>query len=191
MTLTRKLSPARVAGNRGPSVRVSCHQSFCSCIYEAIGQRSTVASAGATPLYNTLRGVSSDYEMRKLSALEVTATLSFLSNYTFTLLQRVTGKEAVAAAKKYLLPLVSPASSYVSVVCSEIQAAACVSALSEAGWPARLVSENDVFGPIEDPDSEDDTGFELVASAMQLIDPELRSSAVIQNAQRQVLERLD
>ncbi len=105
--------------------------------------------------------------------------------------QRVSGKEAVAAAKKYLLPLVSPALSYVSVVCSEIQAATCTSALGEAGWPVHLVSENDVFGPMEDTDSEDDTCVQLVASAMQLIDPEFRSSSVIQNAQRKVRQRLD
>ncbi len=78
-----------------------------------------------------------------------------------------------------------------SVVCSEIQAEACISSLSEAGWPVRLVSENDIFGPMEDTESEDDTCMQLVASAMQLIDPEFRSTSVIQNAQRQVRQRLD
>jgi hypothetical protein len=60
-----------VAGSSPPSTRVFCHHSFCSCVFEAIGQRSTVAGAGATPLYNTLRGAGSDYEIRKLAALQV------------------------------------------------------------------------------------------------------------------------
>ena len=104
-------------------------------------------------------------------------------------MQRISSKEVVAAAKQYLLPLVSPASSYVSVVCSESQAAACAVALKEEGWFVRLVSENDVFGPMEDSDSEEDY-TDLLDSAMQLIDPKLRSSMVIQNAQRQVHEKL-
>ena len=53
----------------------------------------------------------------------------------------------------------------------------------------RLVSENDVFGPMEDLDSEDAADAELLRSAMQLIDPELRSSRLFQHAQREVLER--
>jgi hypothetical protein len=104
-------------------------------------------------------------------------------------LQRISSKEVVAAAKQYLLPLVSPASSYVSVVCSESQATACAAALKEEGWFVRLVSENDVFGPMEDSASEEDC-TDLLDSAMQLIDPKLRSSMVLQNAQRQVHERL-
>ena len=103
-------------------------------------------------------------------------------------LQRISSKEVVAAAKQYLLPLVSPASSYVSVVCSESQATACAAALKEEGWFVRLVSENDVFGPMEDSDSDDCA--ELLDSAMQLIDPKLRSSVVLRNAHRQVRERL-
>jgi hypothetical protein len=169
-------------------------QSFvCSCIYETIAQHGTVSSAGATPLYNTLRGVSSDYDIRKLAALQVTETSAFalIEKRIHHVAQRVTGKEVVAAAKKYLLPLVSPADSYLSVVCSEIQADACLSSLSDAGWPVCLVSENDVFGPMEDTDSEDDTCVQLVASAMQLIDPDIRSSSAIQNAQRQVRQRLE
>ena len=86
--------------------------------------------------------------------------------------------------------MVSPSSSYVSVVCSETQAASCALALSEAGWPVRLVSETDIFGPIEDPDSDDDSSMVLVESAMQLIEPELRSSIALQHAQRRVLDRL-
>jgi hypothetical protein len=62
-------------------------------------------------------------------------------------------------------------------------------ALKEEGWFVRLVSENDVFGPMEDSDSEEDY-TDLLDSAMQLIDPKLRSSLVLQNAQRQVHERL-
>jgi hypothetical protein len=90
------------------------------------------------------------------------------------------------------LPLVSPSSSYVSVVCSESQSTACALALNEAGWPARLVSETDIFGPIEDPDSDADSSTHtvLVESAMQLIEPGLRSSMELQHAQRRVLERL-
>jgi hypothetical protein len=105
-------------------------------------------------------------------------------------LQRVSSKEVVAAAKNYLLPLVSPAFSYVSVVCSESQAPACALALTEAGWPVRLVSENEIFGPTEDLDSGDGTDTDLVESAMQLIEPQLRTSTMLQRAQRQVLERL-
>jgi hypothetical protein len=42
---------------------------------------------------------------------------------------------------------------------------------------------------MEDSDSEEDY-TDLLDSAMQLIDPKLRSSMVIQNAQRQVHEKL-
>jgi hypothetical protein len=159
-------------------------------VYEAIGQRSTVASAGATPLYNTLRGAGSDYEMRKLAALQVTLEQTCAETCIYCGLQRVSSKEVVAAAKNYLLPLVSPASSYVSVVCSESQAPACALALTGAGWPVRQVSENEIFGPIEELDGGDGSDAELVESAMQLIDPELRTSIALQHAQRQVLERL-
>ena len=109
--------------------------------------------------------------------------------FIYFFLQRVTSEDVVAAAKQYLLPLVSPASSYISVVCSDSQTTACARALTEAGWMVRLVSENDVFGPMEDLDSEDAADAELLRSAMQLIDPELRSSTLFQHAQREVLER--
>ena len=69
----KRLSPALVAGSR--ALQTFCFflcYNFRSCVYEAIGQRSTVASAGATPLYNTLRGAGIDYETRKLAALQVT-----------------------------------------------------------------------------------------------------------------------
>ncbi len=75
------------------------------------------------------------------------------------------------------------------MVCSDSQTTDCARALTEAGWLVRLVSENDVFGPMEDLDSEDAADAELLHSAMQLIDPELRSSSLLQHAQRQVLER--
>ena len=93
--------------------------------------------------------------------------MDFVNTFIHCGLQRISPKKVVAAAKQYLLPIVLPASSYV-VVCSESQAAACAMALKEEGWFVRLVSENDVFGPMEDSDSEDDCA-ELSDSAKNLI----------------------
>ena len=124
--------------------------------------------------------------------MNLCCNITFTETHFHCGLQRVSSKDIVAAAKNYLLPLVLPTSSYVSVVCSESQATACALALSEAGWHVRLVSENEVFGPMEDLDSEFEDGnhTELVESAMQLIDPQLRTSTMLQRAQRQVLEKL-
>ena len=103
--------------------------------------------------------------------------------------QRMSSKEVVAAAKQYLLPLVLPAMSYVSVVCSESQATCCAMALREEGWPVRLITEDDVFGPVEHCYSESGCS-DVVDSAMQLIDEKLRSSMMLQKAKRQVYEKL-